>query len=290
MHKSSVTQEEISKTHDWSLNDIITEKFSYGELLDMIQAKEWELLQDELSDIRNTYPTYEVEHNLNPLAIFSDLFNLVGRPARALAKEYEDNVWKIHKDSVAQGIYYQDHNNNEPFNLQTTSYPSTLDPILRPAKLMPVLDTEMDNSSAGQSGSLWPCSVFSTNPNQRMFKKKKQLIYGPGDSVFKINLLDRIIGYTMKDATIIVTSMEALALRIKQFLDKYAGIDSEGEYTSPDAYMLLEAAQFLEQGSLPRRFPWSEWGSGGYKPYTSEIGRKEHDAILEEIKKLMGRG
>lgn len=199
MNKLSVTQEEVTQTHDWSLNDIITEKFSYGELLDMIQQKEWELLQEELSTIRETYPTYEIEHNMNPLAIFSDLFNLVGKPARVLSKEYEENVWKIQKDSVAQGIYFQQHNNNEPFNLEVKNYPSTLAPILRPAKMNPVLDTEMDNSSAGQSGSIWPCNVFSTNPNQRLFKKKKQLLYGPGESVWKTRHIDRIIGYTMRD-------------------------------------------------------------------------------------------
>lgn len=140
MIKLSVTQEEITKTHDWAFNDIIA-NFAYGELLDMIQQKEWELLQGELASIRETYPVYEVEHNLNPLAVFSDLFTLVGKPARVLAKEYEENVWKIHKDSVTQGIYYENRTEGVPHSQELKNYTDTLVPILRPANKTQVVSS-----------------------------------------------------------------------------------------------------------------------------------------------------
>jgi hypothetical protein len=35
---------------------------------------------------------------------------------------------------------------------------------------------------------------------------------------------------------------------------------------------------------------WSEWGSGGYKPYNSKEGRKEHDSIMEAIEKIIREG
>ena len=83
------------------------------------------------------------------------------------------------------------------------------------------------------------------------------------------------------------TSMtrENLVKRIRAFLAKYAGKTEEGEYTSPDAYCLESAANMLE---IEREviFPFSEWGSGGYKPYSSKEGRAEHDLLVAEISKI----
>lgn len=77
-----------------------------------------------------------------------------------------------------------------------------------------------------------------------------------------------------------------LAKRIRDFLEKYAGKDEDGEYTSPDAYQLHAVATRIEQG-MPIVRCWSEWGSGGYKPYTSTEGRQEHDLICAEVEKLI---
>ena len=74
-----------------------------------------------------------------------------------------------------------------------------------------------------------------------------------------------------------------LSQRIRKFLKEYAVV-IDGEYTSPDAYQLEAAAVILESGKPLTTFPWSEWGSGGYKPYSSKKGSKEHDEILELIK------
>lgn len=86
-----------------------------------------------------------------------------------------------------------------------------------------------------------------------------------------------------------------LSKRIYDFLDKYAAIrpdfeegdDIEEKYASPDAYELLACAKRLEKDEKPFRFPFSEWSSGGYKPYSSKKGREEHDFLLKEIEKQL---
>lgn len=74
----------------------------------------------------------------------------------------------------------------------------------------------------------------------------------------------------------------------------YAGIspnwtvfDSVDEkYTSPDVYELLACATLLEKGIKPIKC-FSDWGSGGYTPYTSKIGKDEHDFLIKEIYKII---
>lgn len=85
--------------------------------------------------------------------------------------------------------------------------------------------------------------------------------------------------------------MKDLAERIYGFLNKYASVNpnwdphdeyDEAKYTSPDAHQLEACADLLSQGEKPTRC-WSEWGSGGYHPYSSSEGREEHDQLLKEI-------
>lgn len=89
--------------------------------------------------------------------------------------------------------------------------------------------------------------------------------------------------------------MKELSARILCFLDIYAGIrpdwneftDGEDEkFTSPDASQLKYCAEMLEKGLKPDQC-WSEWGSGGYKPYSSKEGKKEHDYLVSEIYKII---
>jgi hypothetical protein len=82
-------------------------------------------------------------------------------------------------------------------------------------------------------------------------------------------------------------SKKKLAKRIRKFLDTYARKTEDGEWTSPDAYQLEDCADVLDTGKFPDRVPFSEWGSGGYHPYLSKIGRKEHDSILVKIVNLL---
>lgn len=75
-----------------------------------------------------------------------------------------------------------------------------------------------------------------------------------------------------------------LAGLIREFLKEFAGraASDPTEYSSPDAVELERFAFELETVSRPAlKPPFSEWGSGGYKPYTSKRGRELHDAILK---------
>ena len=90
--------------------------------------------------------------------------------------------------------------------------------------------------------------------------------------------------------------MQALAQRIYRFLAIYAAIrgdydpechDDDEKYASPDASMLRHAADLLMIGQVPGRC-WSEWGSGGYRPYASTEGRLEHELLIAELNKAMG--
>lgn len=80
-----------------------------------------------------------------------------------------------------------------------------------------------------------------------------------------------------------------LIRNIHEFLNEYAVknpnyIDeTDNLYTSPDADELLYCAKCLENNIVPERCH-SEWGSGGYHPYTSKIGKEEHDNLVEEIR------
>lgn len=89
--------------------------------------------------------------------------------------------------------------------------------------------------------------------------------------------------------------MKELAERILKFVDKYAGIkpdyekgliDEDEKYTSPDAFQMKYCADMLYKGVKPIQC-WSEWGSGGYKPYSSREGREEHDLLVKEIYKII---
>ena len=89
--------------------------------------------------------------------------------------------------------------------------------------------------------------------------------------------------------------MKELAKRIYKFLDKYAGLrpdwnfefdDEEDKYTSPDASQMEYCADMLNTGQKPLQC-FSEWGSGGYQPYTSKEGKVEHDYLVKEIYKII---
>ena len=87
--------------------------------------------------------------------------------------------------------------------------------------------------------------------------------------------------------------MISLSKRIYAFLDKYAcvspnwdGVSEDEKYTSPDVYELLNCAVLLDKGLKPTSC-WSEWNSGGYKPYLSKEGKEEHNSIVKEIQQII---
>jgi hypothetical protein len=80
--------------------------------------------------------------------------------------------------------------------------------------------------------------------------------------------------------------------KIDGFLKEFAGRmpeESDGKeyYTSPDAYELEHASAVLRAGGSLDRMPWSEWGSGGYKPYSSAEGRMMHEEIMGSLRSLV---
>jgi hypothetical protein len=92
-----------------------------------------------------------------------------------------------------------------------------------------------------------------------------------------------------------VSEYSKLSDRIYKFIDKYAGIkpdfdpeydDEDDKFTSPDASQMKYCADMLSKGLKPTQC-WSEWGSGGYKPYISKEGREEHDFLVKEIYKII---
>lgn len=85
--------------------------------------------------------------------------------------------------------------------------------------------------------------------------------------------------------------MKKLSDRIYSFLDKFAAIrpdfdakydDEDEKFTSPDASYMKHCADLLSKGIKPENC-WSEWSSGGYKPYTSKEGFDEHESLIKEI-------
>jgi hypothetical protein len=85
-----------------------------------------------------------------------------------------------------------------------------------------------------------------------------------------------------------------LPQRIQSFLDKYAVLnpnkedDLDAKYTSPDAHQIQSAAILLSNGIIPSRC-FSEWSSGGYKPYSSKEGREEHDSLVKEVYSIINK-
>ena len=92
-----------------------------------------------------------------------------------------------------------------------------------------------------------------------------------------------------------IVKNERLAKRIYKFLDKFAGIkpnwnpeadEDDSKYTSPDASHMRYCADMISAGMKPSHC-WSEWGSGGYTPYSSKAGRTENDFLLSAIYKII---
>ncbi|WP_327209893.1 hypothetical protein [Rhizobium leguminosarum] len=84
-----------------------------------------------------------------------------------------------------------------------------------------------------------------------------------------------------------------LSDEIMRFLDAHANssasydpeYDEPGErYSSPDASELHVVAARLRAGVEIDRVPFSEWGSGGYSPYSDQDARRLHDEIVDKIR------
>lgn len=94
------------------------------------------------------------------------------------------------------------------------------------------------------------------------------------------------------------TPESILSREIFDFIGEFAEIkadfdpdfdDEDEKFASPDASVLFAAATILKSGkALPKDFSLhSSWESGGYSPYTSEKGKKQHDEIIIKLSKLI---
>lgn len=85
-----------------------------------------------------------------------------------------------------------------------------------------------------------------------------------------------------------ISEDEILSSRILKFLNRYGvkSIDNSHDWNGPDSAMLeVFAINLVSNHKL--FYPHSEWGSGCYKPYTSLVGRTEHDELLRLINKRL---
>ena len=89
-----------------------------------------------------------------------------------------------------------------------------------------------------------------------------------------------------------INNNKILSERIYKFIAQYAAISpnwdgtNDTKFTCPDVYQMLDCADTLRKGDNPQRC-FSEWGSGGYKLYSSKEGKEEHDELVTEIYKII---
>ena len=81
-----------------------------------------------------------------------------------------------------------------------------------------------------------------------------------------------------------------LAADIDTFLAKYGKRDASDprEWNGPDSAELEFFATVVKSGKQPDRVPWSMWGSGCYKPFSSKEGEAEHKKLLERCAAHVG--
>lgn len=92
-----------------------------------------------------------------------------------------------------------------------------------------------------------------------------------------------------------MSDRKALAIEIRDFLEKHAGIaanydpeydDFEDRFSGPDPAMLEMAAIALEKDIEIDFYPHSEWGSGCYHPHDDKDARAKHDDLVARVNAL----
>jgi hypothetical protein len=98
-----------------------------------------------------------------------------------------------------------------------------------------------------------------------------------------MNKIDRMAERVANAHQSVPPSYLHLADRISRFLEKHGIRGHDGAWNGPDSDMMSCSAEMLRSGVKPNN-PWSEWGSGCYRPYNDKNGKAEHDAILRAIR------
>lgn len=209
-----IALQEVTDTKEWGMEDVLHSNLTYENFLDLVKLKKWDKIREIVDNLKATVSSHDFHHNLNPLAIFSDLSKEIGRKALGLVKEYEQEIWTMHKDSVfTEGIYYTDRNDSgEEFEIKPSTLQDnrTLVPVNREGSFADVLqqikkkisyneceilkdlqDLEIENSETGGHGTLAPTTMIEMNPGNRA--KPKRLDRGPKrDKPNNVEWLDKL--------------------------------------------------------------------------------------------------
>jgi len=175
----------------------ILHRATYLDFLTMIKNRDWNVVREEIDEFKPYLMFYNFYYNFNSGAILFDLYKegVDKEEAIKLSKEYEKEIWAMHKNSVYEdGIYHVLRNDNAQFDLEPdrTLYPDALVPVMKPAKIDKEIemDIEMDNPVDSGHGSLVPCTMTNTDTSPRVRPRNiERLRTEPED---KVEWLDRI--------------------------------------------------------------------------------------------------
>jgi hypothetical protein len=117
--------------------------------------------------------------------------------------------------------------------------------------------------------------------------RKLKLVNGP--AVDPRMFRDKIFKRTLPVAE--SEEHKQLAADIHSFLAKHGkrSAHEPDEWNCPDAGELESAAHDIHNGVKLPRVPWSDWSSGGYRPYNDPKARKAHDDLIHRIKQHMNK-
>lgn len=148
---------------------------AYSDFLAMIKNGDWEMVKEEVNEFKPYLMFYNFYYNFNPGAILFDLYKegVDKEEAVKLSKEYEKEVWAMHKDSgYEDGIYHVLRNDDAQFDLEPdrTPYPDALVPVIKPAKIDKEIEMEieMDNPADSGHGSFVPCTMTNIDTSPRV--------------------------------------------------------------------------------------------------------------------------
>ncbi len=155
-------------------------------LLDEIRLGNWNSVKDIVTSLQKEMSPDAFDREFSPIAISAKLVKLMGKAGLHFAKEYADNVWEIHKDSVfTDGVYTLDRNKSGvPFDMEPTSgpYPRGLVPVQKGVGDISNFDKI---SKVFDSGWISPEGEFIGNEGYAHDDKAKE--YGLGSAESAIN-------------------------------------------------------------------------------------------------------
>lgn len=245
-----ISVENIKHTQDWE-KDKKLNGGTYSDFLRLVREEDWETVKHALDMIKQSASSHDFHHNLNPLAIFGELFKEYGKGVLSIIKEYEDKVWSFHKDSVFNdGLYFTDRNQGQPFDLEPVRgpYPNGLVPIIKSA-----------SNVLEKSIRKLPVSELKEKYINRIINRAVE--------GWKLkNLSDDIIADKIKDLRTDLEYFEKnqFIATLKQYLPEVFGIVGSSKNSS-ESTMLVPYSDLTPQVSFTNRDPLDK----GHKQFLS---------------------